>query len=335
MTAMKAMLMTAPGAPDVLKMAELPKPALDDPRAMLVRVHAAGVNPLDTKIRKLHFMYPGHLPAVLGCDGAGVVENAGPGVDRFKSGDEVYFFNGGLGREPGTYAQYTVVDQAYAARKPTRLSMIEAAAIPLVLITAWEALDRVALASGETLLVHGGAGGVGHIGIQLARLRGARIAATVGDPRKADIVRSLGAELAIDHRTEDFADAALRWTGGRGVDAVLDTVGGAVFLRSFAAARLYGRIATLLSTPCELADINKARMRNLTIALVQMTGPSYLGNDEARRAQTRILDEGAALFDRGDLKILVSDVLPLDEAATAHRRIEEGHTSGKVVLRID
>ena len=135
MATMTAMLMRAAGAPDVLEAARVPVP---EPGAhdLLVRVHAAGVNPLDTKIRKLHFMYPEHLPAILGCDGAGVVERVGSGATRFRPGDEVYFFNGGLGREPGTYAQYTVVDAAHVARKPKRLSMTDAAAIPLVTITA-------------------------------------------------------------------------------------------------------------------------------------------------------------------------------------------------------
>ncbi len=328
--------MTAPGGPEVLKVADVPLPQLADPRELLVRICAAGVNPLDTKIRKLHFLYPDHLPAVLGCDGAGVVERVGGNASRFKPGDEVYFFNGGLGREPGTYAQYTVVHEAYAAPKPTRLSMAEAAAIPLVLISAWEALvDRVALASGETVLIHAAAGGVGHIAVQLARRRGARVAATVSGAPKAEFVKSLGAELVIDYRDEDFVEAALRWTSGRGVDVVFDTVGGPTFGRSFAASRMYGRVATLLSTACELPEINRARMRNLTVGYVQMTAPTLLGNDAGRRAQTRILETAAAWFDRGEVKVKVSAVMPLEEAAAAHRLVEEGHTMGKVVLQVD
>jgi len=331
---MQAMLMRAPGEAEVLQAAEVPVPDLSDAHQLLVRLHAAGINPLDTKVRKLHFMYPKHLPAVLGCDGAGVVEKVGAAVTRFKPGDEVYFFNGGLGREIGTYAQYTVVHEAHAAAKPRRLSMVEAAAVPLVLITAWEALyDRVALASGERALIHAGAGGVGHIAIQLARLRGARVATTVS-AAKAEFARSLGAELAIDYRTEDFVDVTLRWTEGRGADVVFDTIGGAPFCKSFGAVRMYGRVTTLLSTACELPDINKARMRNVIVGYVQMTAPSFLGNDAARLHQTEILERGAALLDSGELKINVSSVLPLAEAAKAHRMVEEGHTTGKVVLEI-
>lgn len=330
---MKAILMRAPGETDVLQSADVPIPEIADPHQLLVRVHAAGLNPLDTKVRKLHFYYPEHLPAILGCDGAGVVERVGGAVTRFRPGDEVYFFNGGLGREAGTYAEYTLVHEAYAAAKPKRLSMVEAAAVPLVLITAWEALyDRVALEQGESVLIHAGAGGVGHVAIQLARLRGARIATTISGADKGAFARSLGAELAIDYRAQDFVAAALDWTGGRGVDVVLDTVGGEPFYKSFPALRMYGRIATLLSTVCELADVNRARMRNLIVGYVQMTAPSFLGNDAARRAQTRILEEGARMFDAGELQVRVSAVLPLADAAEAHRMLEEGHTAGKVVL---
>ena len=330
---MKAILMRAPGETDVLQSADVPIPEIADPHQLLVRVHAAGLNPLDTKVRKLHFYYPEHLPAILGCDGAGVVERVGGAVTRFRPGDEVYFFNGGLGREAGTYAEYTLVHEAYAAAKPKRLSMVEAAAVPLVLITAWEALyDRVALKQGESVLIHAGAGGVGHVAIQLARVRGARIATTISGADKAALARSLGAELAIDYRAQDFVAAALDWTGGRGVDVVLDTVGGEPFYKSFPALRMYGRIATLLSTVCALADVNRARMRNLIVGYVQMTAPSFLGNDAARRAQTRILEEGARMFDAGELQVRVSAVLPLAEAAEAHRMLEEGHTAGKVVL---
>lgn len=333
---MKAVVMTAPGGPDVLKLVTIAQPALSSPHQLLIRVHAAGVNPLDTKIRKQHFFYPDNLPAVLGVEGAGVVEQVGTSVTRFRSGDEVYFFGNGLGLEPGAYAEYTVINEEHAAHKPAGLSMVEAAAIPVALITAWEALvDRVALKSAEKLLIHAGAGGVGHIAVQLARARGAQVAATVSGREKAELVKSFGAELSIDYREQDFVEEALRWTGGRGADVILDTVGGATFCKSFQAVRMYGRIATLLSTPCELADINKARLRNISVSFVQMTAPLYLGNAEARRTQTRILEDGATLFEQGKLKILASAVLPLEDASTAHRMIEEGHTSGKIVLQID
>jgi NADPH2:quinone reductase len=332
---MKAILMRAPGPADVLEMADIPVPTISDAHQMIVRLHAAGLNPLDTKVRKLHFMYPDHLPAILGCDGAGIVERTGNAVTRFKPGDAVYFFNGGLGRESGTYAEYTLVHEAHAALKPKRVSMVEAAAVPLVLITAWEALyDRVALAQGENVLIHAGAGGVGHVAIQLARKRGAHVATTIRGGEKAEFVCGLGAELAIDYEREDFVAAALRWTEGRGLDVVLDTVGGPAFYKSFTALRMYGRIATILSTACELGDVNRARMRNLTVGYVQMTAPSFLSNDAARLAQTRMLEAAATMIDNGELRVHVSAVLPLARVAEGHRMLEEGHTTGKIVLEI-
>jgi NADPH:quinone reductase len=335
LTVMNAMLMTAPGGLDVLKFTSLPVPQLSNSNELLIKVHAAGVNPLDTKIRKQHFFYPNNLPVILGVEGAGVVDKVGSDVKRFRIGDEVYFFGNGLGAEAGAYAEYTVLAEDYVARKPGNLSMVEAAAIPVVLITAWEALiDRLALKSGERILIHAGAGGVGHIAVQLARTRGAMVAATVSGEEKAQFVRGLGAELTIDYRRQDFVQETLRWTGGRGADVILDTVGGATFCKSFDAVRVYGRMATLLSTACELGDINKARTRNLTVSFVQMSAPLYLGDADARRAQARILENGATLFEQGKLKVSVSLVLPLEEAATAHRIVEEGHTSGKVVLQI-
>lgn len=333
---MQAVLMTAKGGPDVLQLRDVEKPEIESPTQILVRLRAAGINPLDTKIRQLNMFYPNAGSAILGCDGAGVVEAIGSSVERFRVGEEVYFFNNGLGRSPGCYAQYTVIDQAYAARKPSRLTMVEAAAAPLVLITAWQALiDRVGLRAGEQLLIHAGAGGVGHIAIQLAKWIGARVAATVSDAEKAKFIGNLGAELAIDYKKRDFVDETLAWTEGRGSDVTFDAVGGATFCRSFLATCIYGRIATLLTTACEAAELNKARLRNLVVGYVQMTTPLYLGLHEARCRQTHILEEGARLFDEGKLHVKVSDVFPLQSAAEAHRLVEAGHLTGKVVLQID
>ena len=332
---MKAILMFAPGGPEVLKAADIPTPKAG-PNDLLVRLRAAGINPLDTKVRKLNAFYPKDLPSVLGGDGAGTVEAVGSSVRRFKPGDDVYFFNNGLGSGPGNYAEYTVIREDYAAPKPTKLSMVEAAAVPLVLITAWEALvDRAGLKEGETVLVHAGAGGVGHIAIQLARHLGARVAATVSGAEKARFVETLGAERAIDYKSQDFVEQTLAWTNGKGADVVFDTVGGPAFCQSFGAVRVYGRLATLLSTACEMPQINKARLRNIVVGYEQMTMPLFFANHDLRCAQTRILERGMHLFDEGKLKVEVSKVFPLKDAAAAHRLIEEGHTIGKVVLQID
>ena len=332
---MKAILMNAPGAPEVLTPADVPMPDLAGPLDVRVKLHAAGVNPIDTKVRKANMYYPDRLPSILGCDGAGVVEAVGSSVTRVRTGDEVFFFNNGLGGAPGNYAEYAVVHEDYLALKPRNLSMVEAAAVPLALITAWEALiKRGNLKEGQTALIHAGAGGVGHIAIQLARYLKARVATTISSEEKAAFVQSLGAELAIDYRRNDFVDTALEWTKGLGVNLALDTVGGETFCKSFSAIRLYGRIVSLLSTACDAKQLNTARLRNLSIGYVQMAAPLYFGLHPARVVQTGILEQGSRLFEQGILKVHVSRTLPLVEAAEAHRLIEAGHTLGKIVLKI-
>lgn len=330
---MKAILMNQPGGAQTLRYADVPRPELSGANSLLVRLRAAGVNPLDTKLRKGGTYFPDKLPTLLGCDGAGVVESVGAAVTRFKPGDAVYFCHGGIGGEPGNYAEFTVIHENYAAAKPKNLSFEQAAAVPLVLITAWESLfDRVALQSGQTVLIHAAAGGVGHVAVQLAKHAGARVAATVGSAEKGELARRLGAEKIIDYTREDFAQAALDWTGGKGVDAVFDTVGGATFQRSFAAAKVYGKIATLLQSDCPPADIKLARLRNLSIHFELMLTPMVLDMRDARIAQRKILETGAKMIEDGQLEIIVSHILPLEQAARAHEQIEAGHGIGKIVL---
>jgi NADPH:quinone reductase len=181
--------MNAPGESEVLTVADIPLPALTSPCSVLAKLHAAGVNPIDTKVRKLNIYHPDKLPSILGCDGAGVVEAIGSSVTRVRLGDEVFFFNNGLGYPPGSYAEYTVVQEDYLALKPKNLSMVEAAATPLALITAWEALViRGDLKEGQSMLIHGGAGGVGHIAIQLAHYFDALVATTISGTEKAEFV---------------------------------------------------------------------------------------------------------------------------------------------------
>lgn len=332
---MRAILMNAPGDPGVLKIADIPKPAIADSSGVLVKLHAAGVNPIDTKVRKLNMYYPDKLPSILGCDGAGVVEAIGSSVTRVRPGDEVFFFNNGMGDAPGTYAEYTEVLEDYLALKPKNITMLEAAGIPLALITAWEALlDRGDLQKGQATLIHAGAGGVGHIAVQLAHYFDARVATTVSSPQKAGFVQSLGAELAINYKEQDFVEAVLNWTSGQGAGLVMDTVGGETFCKSFNATRLYGRVVTLLSTSCDVKVLNVARLRNLIIGYVQMTAPLYFGLSRERMAQTRILERGAKLLEQKLLKVHIGHTLPLEQAAEAHRLIEAGHTTGKIILQI-
>ncbi len=333
---MKAILMTAAGSPDVLQLREVPKPDLPSPHHVRVKLAAAGINPLDTKLRAQPAYYPDKLPAILGCDGAGIVDAIGNGVTRCKIGDAVYFCNGGLGDEPGCYAEYTTLHEDYCAAKPANLSLQESAALPLVLITAWEALvERVKLQAGQTILIHAAAGGVGHIAVQLAHHLGARIAVTVSDARKGGLVHGLGAEKIIRYREQDFVQESLNWTNGLGVDVVFDTVGGDTFLRSLNAARVGGKIVSLLATPLQLADVQLARLRNLSLCYELMLTPQVMKLHDERVRQRKILEQGARLVEAGKIGVLVNRILPLEDAAQAHRLIERGGTIGKIVLTLE
>lgn len=332
---MKAMLMTAVGAPEVLQPHTLDTPLLTSPNALLVRLKAAGLNPIDTKLRGNGTYYPDRMPAILGCDGAGIVEAVGSAVTRFHPGDAVYFCHGGIGGTPGTYAEYAVVDEHCIAAKPQRLSFAEAAAVPLALITAWESLhDRWHAVSGARVLIHAGAGGVGHLAIQLARLAGCEVATTVSSEEKAAFVRQLGANLAINYKHTDFVQATRDWSDDRGVDMVFDTVGGVTFAQSFGALGLYGDIVTLIQ-PDAAVDWKAARLRNLRISLELMLSPLYYADEAALAHQANILAQATPLFDNEQLHIELAGTYPLAEAAAAHRHLERGGFAGKLVLIID
>jgi NADPH2:quinone reductase len=333
---MKAVLMTQPGPPEVLSVADIPEPGITHDTDVKIQLKAAGINPIDTKIRGRGVFYPDGLPAVLGCDGAGIVLEVGKAVQRFKSGDAVWFCHGGLGGEQGNYAQYTVVDEALLSSKPTTWSFDQAAAAPLVLITAWEALfDRARLQSGETVLIHAGAGGVGHIAIQLAKQHGARVCTTVSSAEKAAFVRELGADYVIDYRQQDVVETVRQWTEGRGVDVIFDTVGPAVLQQSLAAAAYRGRLVTLLDPGTDI-HWKEARDRNLSISFELMLTPMLnKALHEARLHQVAILDQCRELAEAGKLSIHVTQQYTLFDAMQAHQAIEAGHSTGKLVLIMD
>jgi len=332
---MQAVVMTAIGGPEVLQSRDVPVPDIQYPQQVRVRLRAAGINPVDTKLRKRGTYYPERLPTILGCDGAGVVDAVGAQATRFKVGDAVYFCNGGIGGAPGNYAQYCVLDEHYVARKPASLDFIHAAAVPLVLLTAWEALhERAQVRADDEVLIHAGAGGVGHVAVQLARIAGARVCTTVGSQAKAEFVRALGAEHVILYREQDFVADVATWSRGGGVNLVFDTVGGATFARSFAATRVYGDVVTLLQ-PDSSVDWKVARDKNLRVAFELMLTPMFMELHAARLRQTQILEQGAALFDSGQLRVSVFEVLPLQDAARAHQLIERGGVQGKIVLEVE
>lgn len=330
---MKAILMTTAGGPSALAQYDIEKPEIPSPHHMRVKLAAAGVNPLDAKLRAKPIYYPDKLPAILGCDGAGTVEKTGSAVTRFKVGDTVFFNNGGIGDEPGCYAEYTTVHEEYCAATPANAGLQDIAGLPLVLITAWEALvERANLQAGQTILIHGGTGGVGHIALQLAKHLGARVAVTVSDDKKEGLAQGLEADKIVRYKEMDFVVDVEEWSGGKGVDVVLDTIGGDVFLRSMKVTRIGGKIVTLLSTPMSLEDTQLARLRNLSICYELMLTPQVMKQHEERIRQRKILEQGAQLVEAGKLGVLVSYALPMHEAAEAHRLIEKGGVLGKIIL---
>ncbi len=326
--------MTAAGGPEVLQEQQLSKPEITDPTHMLVRLKAAGINPVDTKLRKGGLLMPGTLPAILGCDGAGVVEAVGSSVSGFSPGDEVFFCYGGLGQPSGNYAEYNVIPSFAAAKKPAAIDFPEAAAAPLVLITAWEALfDRAGMQAGQKVFVHAGAGGVGHVAIQLARIAGCKVATTVSDDKKAAFVTSLGADCIINYKKQDVAKALLEWTDGLGVDIAFDTVGGPAFTQLIPAVRVYGDLVSILQVPAD-TDWKTLRLRNIRISQELMLTPMVLGMTDALAHHADILAQCAAHMQARRLGVHVTQLLHLEQAAKAHQLIEAGSMSGKIVLDI-
>jgi len=298
---------------------------------VLVRVHVSGVNPLDTKIRAgkaAHAKQP--LPAVLGLDMAGVVEEVGLDVTTFRPGDEVYGMVGGVGGLQGTLAEFVVANAALLALKPKSLSMREAAALPLITITAWEGIvDRAKVHEGQKVLVHAGAGGVGHIAVQLAKASGAKVFATVSADKR-NIVEGFGA-TPIDYRVLSTEEYVELHTGGEGFDVVYDTVGGATIDASFVSVKRYtGHAVSCLGwSTHSLAPLS---FRGATYSGVFTLMPLLTGWGQAHHGE--ILGEAAALVDAGKLKPLLNQQrFGVSEIDAAYALVESG-ALGKVVVEI-
>ena len=330
---MKAIQLSKHGGPELLTIAEVDEPKINEPTEVKVKLKAAGVNPVDTKLRS--GTYPiNNFPAILGCDGAGIVEETGSKVTRFKQGDKVYFFHGGVGDIQGNYAEYKVLDERFVARKPESLDFTQAAAAPLVLLTAWESLfDRAYVDKDQTVFINAGAGGVGHVAIQLAKYVGAQVCTTVSNNEKADFVKGLGADHVINYKEQNVVQAVLDWTNGKGVDMAMDNVGGESIQEIFSLIRHYGDMVTLLQ-PDNNVDWSIARFHNIRFSMEIMLSPLLFGLTEAQKHQTDILEQCAELFDQKKLNIHVSETMPLKDAAKAHQQIESGHTAGKIILEI-
>lgn len=330
---MKAIQMTEAGTGDVLALNRVDTPVVTEDDQVLVRLHAAGINPVDIKMREgAYSISP--LPFTLGWDGAGVVEAVGAAVSHVSPGDEVWVFYGSFGDRQGTYAEYVLATERNVSHKPASLSFIQAASAPLALLTAWESLyDRAQLQSGQSVLIHAGAGGVGQFAIQLARHRGATVYTTVGSAEKARFVKRLGADAAILYKDSDFAEAVMDLTAGHGVDVVLDMVGGDTVARSAPVTRHYGNIVTLLKISAD-ADLSPARLRNQRIGYELVLSPLLFRLQEHQLRQRDILERAADMFEQGQLRTEISATFALDQAQEAHAMVETGSTMGKVVLEI-
>ncbi len=326
---MKAMLVRSYGENSVFEAGEIEKPTL---RAghVLVKIAASSVNTVDTKIRRAGEALPlsPKLPAILGMDFAGTIEAVGEGVDGYSVGDAVYGCAGGLADLPGTLAEYILADADLIAHKPATLSMREAAALPLVGITAYEGLMRAGVGANQTVLVHGGSGGVGHVALQLAAHLGAEVYSTGGGERQLALIEELGAR-PINYRTERVEDYVARCTGGRGFDVVFDSVGGTNMTNSFEAAALNGQVVSTVST-CEL-DLSVAHFKGLSLHVVFMLIPML--HQVGRAAHHAILARLAGIVDAGALRpVLDTEHYTLDQAEAAHARLESGQGMGKVVI---
>lgn len=328
---MKAMIINQFGGPDVFEATDIPKPEVK-PGHVLVRVEATSVNAIDTKMRK-----QGHklkitpkFPALLGMDFAGTIQEVGEGVDKYSVGDAVYGCAGGVGELPGALAEFIVADAQLIARKPMNLSMREAAAMPLVGITAYEGLKRANVSKGQQVLVHGGLGGVGHIALQLARHFGADVHATGTGTKQLALIKTLGAK-AINYQTEEVADYVEMYTKGAGFDVIFDSVGGSNIIKSFEAAALNGQVTSTLSL-VEI-DLHLAQLKGLSLHAVFILIPML--NNHKREEHGRILEKLTEIIEAGSLRPIINEQrYSLNDIGQAHAFLESGDALGKVVVEL-
>jgi NADPH2:quinone reductase len=325
---MKAMLLEQHGA--AYEAVTIPRPEAGKDQ-VLVKIMASGINPLDLKIKNGkggHARQP--LPAILGLDLAGVVEAVGEGVTAFAPGDEVYGMVGGVGGLQGTLAQYAAVDADLLAPKPKNLTMKEAAAIPLVLITAWEGMvDRAGVQAGQKVLIHGGAGGVGHMAVQLALAYGAEVYATASAPKHV-YLQQLWA-TPIDYNNTTVEEYVATYTGGEGFDIIYDTVGGANLDASFKAIKSYGHVVSALGR--EEHNLAPLAFHGGTYSAIFTLLPMLTGKGRAHHGD--ILKEATKLAEAGKLKPLVDENnFTLETVEEAYQLMEQGKAKGKLVVNI-
>ncbi len=328
---MKAMIVNKFGGTEVFEKSEVNKPFLKSGH-ILVKVAATSVNTVDTMIRQMGPELPlsPAPPAILGMDFAGTVEEIGEGVTKFSVGDEVYGCAGGLADLQGALAEFMLADENLVALKPKTLSMREAAAIPLVGITAYEGLTRAGVHKGQKVLVHGGAGGVGHLAVQLANHFGATVFSTGGTEEQLDLIKELGA-TSINFKNETVDDYVRKYTEGRGFDVIFDSVGGQNLLNSFNAAALNSHIATTVSL-LEI-DLTTVHFKGLSLHVVFMLIPML--HNHQRKVHGDILSKLSEIIDSGKIKPhLDAQNFSLEDIGDAHARLASGTAVGKIVVSI-
>ncbi len=326
---MKAMLLKEYGEKSKFEPAQVKKPFVKE-NQVLVKISASSVNTVDTMIRNMgeDLPFSPDTPAILGMDFAGTIEEIGKDVTGFTVGDEVYGCAGGLADLQGTLAEYIAADERLIARKPKNLTMREAAALPLVGITAYEGLIRANVQMGQKVLVHGGAGGVGHVAVQLAKHFGANVFSTGAGERKKEIIESYGATF-IDYKKEAVQDYVNKHTNDVGFDVVYDTVGGKNLLNSFEAAALNGHVSTTVSL-LEL-DLSPVHFKGLSLHVVFML--IQMLHDFQREKHGEILNELTNIIETGALKpLLDEEEFVLENVGGAYARLESGKALGKVVV---
>jgi len=308
---MKAIVVHEYGGPEVLHYEEAPRPQPND-NEVLIRVIAASVNPVDAAIRSGKYAEYFHtkLPLIPGMDAAGVIEKAGSKITALKAGDPVYAFF--TLREEGGYGEFALAKEGEVARKPSSITYEEAAAVPAAGSTAWQALvDAAKLGAGQTVLIHGGSGGVGHFAIQIAKARGARVIATASTANQ-EFLKKLGVDQAIDYTATKFEDVV------KDVDVVLDAVGGDTLRRSYSVVKKGGIIVTIAGEP-DQAALDAHGIRGVSI--------SAAPKSETFAELTRLIEDGK-------VKPVVTQVFPLAEVAKAQEQIATRHTRGKIILRV-
>jgi NADPH:quinone reductase len=327
----KAQIIQSFGDPSVFERKEIPKPEVQ-PGQVLIQVKATSVNPIDTKVRggAVPALSP-ELPAVLHGDVAGIVTEVGTGVTNFKPGDEVFGCAGGFKGTSGALAEFMLADAQLLAHKPKNLSMEEAAALPLVSITAWESLfTRGQLKAGQKILIHAATGGVGHVAIQLAKWAGAQVFATGSSKEKLDIATQLGADVGINYREESVQDYLQKYTDGKGFDIVFDTVGGENLDRSFEAAAINGTVLSIATRSTHDLSILHAKGLSLHVTFMLL---KILDKDQ-RKLHGEILSKIAETVEEGKLRPLIDPTtFTFDEVSKAHQYMESQKAIGKIVLK--